>query len=307
MLTILLAVLAAATNAAASVLQRKGNLREVRARRTGVAGLADLLRQPPWLGGIGAVIVSFLLQAGALATGELAEVQPLMALELPLTLLLASLTFRHRLGRRTWLEIGVMTGGIALFLISLRPTGGAPGSPGAVAWGWGAGGTGALIAALAALAYISPRPRRAGLLGVAAGVAFALTAAFMSAALARGVTWSIFQRWPTYLTAVAGITAMVLLQEGLQAGSLVVVQPGLTLSDPVVAVVLGVLLFREAVRTGIWIAPEAIGGLAVAWGVVQLSRPSAAGAEQARDRAAQRREPSEPHRREIRSDAPDGG
>jgi hypothetical protein len=108
--------------------------------------------------------------------------------------------------------------------------------------------------------------------GVGAGISFALTATFMSGALAEGVSWGLFVRWQTYLVAVAGITAMVTLQEGLQAGSLVLVQPGVTLADPVVAVVLGVLLFGERVRTGFWLVGAVVGAAGVAWGVLMLSR-----------------------------------
>jgi drug/metabolite transporter (DMT)-like permease len=273
-MTILLAVLAAATNAGASVLQRKANLREVEAHRTGLAGLADLLRQPLWLAGISAVIVSFLLQAGALVVGELSEVQPLMALDLPFSLLLASLVFPQRLGRRVWVEIAVMTGGIAVFLYALHPTEGAPGGASGAAWAWGAGVTAGVVALLTGAGMRLAGVRRAALLGIASGVAFALTAVFIAAALAGGLSGEVFTRWQLYLVPVAGITAMVLLQEGLQAGPLVAVQPGVTLSDPVVAVVLGALLFDEGLRTGAWLIPEVIGAAAVAWGAVRLSRSS---------------------------------
>jgi drug/metabolite transporter (DMT)-like permease len=253
-----------------------------------VAGLTDLLRQPLWLAGIGAVIVSFLLQAAALATGELAEVQPLMALELPMTLLLASRVFRHPLGARAWLDILVMTGGMTLFLFSLHPTGGSASEPNGEAWAWTAGVTGGVVVLLAVAAYLTDGLRRAALLGAGSGIAFALTAAFMSGALAPGLSWAVFTRWQTYLVAVAGITAVVLLQVALQAGPLVVVQPGVTLVDPLVAVLLGALVFDEHVRTGPWIVGEVIGAVAVGWGAFRLSRSPivapAASASGTRDR-----------------------
>ena len=273
-MAILLAVLAAATNAGASVLQRKANLREAEAHRTGLAGLAHLLRQPLWLAGISAVIVSFLLQAAALVVGQLSEVQPLMALDLPFSLLLASFVFPQRLGWRVWVEIAVMTGGIALFLYALHPTAGVPGGASGVAWAWCAGVTAGVVALLTGVGMRLAGVRRAALLGIASGIAFALTAVFIAAALAGGLSGEVFTRWQLYFVPVAGITAMVLLQEGLQAGPLVAVQPGVTLSDPVVAVVLGALLFHEGLRTGAWLIPEVVGAAAVAWGAVRLSRSS---------------------------------
>lgn len=272
MLAIALALLAAASNACASVLQRKANLREVRAHRSGLAGLVDLLRQPVWFGGIAAVILGFLLQAGALDLGQLAEVQPLMSLELPMTLLVASRVFHRRMDVRTWGDIALMTGGMVVFLFSLDPSTNSAPAPSGAAWAWGTGTTGGLVLTLTAAGYLAHDSRRAALLGVASGISFALTAAFMSGAMAPGLSWALFIRWQTYLVAVAGIAAMLLLQEGLQSGPLVAVQPGVTLSDPVVAVLLGVLLFAEDVRTGPWITGEVIGGAAVVWGAMLLSR-----------------------------------
>jgi drug/metabolite transporter (DMT)-like permease len=272
MRTILLALLAAASNACASVLQREANLREVQAGRRGLAGLANLLRQPLWLAGIGAVIVSFLLQAAALTTGELAEVQPLMSLELPMALLLASRAFHRPLRARTWADILAMTGGMAVFLYSLHPSPGEADAPDGPTWAWAAGVTGGVVIALAVAGFLVEGARRAALLGAGTGISFALTATFIAGALARGVSWGLFTRWQTYLAVVAGLSAMVLFQEALQAGSLVVVQPAVTLVDPAVSVLLGVLLLSETVRTGPWIIGQLAGAAAVAWGAVQLSR-----------------------------------
>jgi drug/metabolite transporter (DMT)-like permease len=273
-LTVALALLAAAGNACASVLQRTANLREVAAHRSGWAGLADLPRQRLWLAGIGAVIVSFLLQAAALATGGLAEVQPLMSLELPMTLLLASRVLGHRLPPGSWVDILAMTGGMAVFLYSLHPMGRVTSAADATPWGWAAGVTGGVVLGLSAAGRLTRGSRRAAVFATAAGTSFALTAAFISGAVAPGVSWDLFLRWQTYLVAVAGLTAMLLLQAALQAGELVVVQPAVTLVDPAVAVLLGVLVFGESVRTGPWIVGELVGAAAVGWGAFRQSRSS---------------------------------
>jgi drug/metabolite transporter (DMT)-like permease len=270
-LTILLAVLAAASNAVSSVLQRVANRDEADSMRSGLASLAHLLRRPVWLFGLAAVIASFLLQAAALSSGEVSEVQPLMALELPMTLVLASRVFRHGLRRQDWTAIAAMATGMALFLFALHPTGGDSGDVSALAWSVGGGVTGAVVTGLVALAWQTRGMRRAALLGVASGVSFALTAVFVSATLAQGLTWAIFSRWQTYLLVVAGLCAMVLLQWGMQAGTLVAVQPGVTLADPVAAVVLGVLVFSERIRLGPWLVAEVAAAAAVGWGAFVLS------------------------------------
>ena len=66
----------------------------------------SLLHQPVWFGGILAICIGFLLQATALGFGQLATVEPILVLELPLTLILASRVFgqgmRWRDGVRRW-------------------------------------------------------------------------------------------------------------------------------------------------------------------------------------------------------------
>jgi hypothetical protein len=173
---------------------------------------------------------------------------------------------------RSWVDILVMTAGMGLFLFSLHPSPSTAPSPSGVDWACAAGAIGAVVVGLVVAAYMHGGALRAALLGTAAGISFALTATFMSGALAPGLSWDVLTRWQTWMVAVAGLTAMVLLQEGLRAGSLVVVQPGLTLVDPVIAVILGALLFDEPVRGGPWLVGEVAGALAVGWGALRLSR-----------------------------------
>lgn len=276
MLTVLLAMSAAATNAVSSVLQRVADRREASSQDSGLASLTHLVRRPVWLAGIAAVTVAFGLQAAALSIGTVSQVQPLMALELPMTLLLASRVFHRHLGRREWTAVVAMAAGLSVFLYALRPTGGHPGTVGMLGWALGAGLGAVLVGVLALTAFLLGSARAAALLGIGAGVCFALTAVFMSSALAEGFSWAILTRWQTYLTLVAGIIAMVLLQLGLQAGTLMAVQPGVTLADPVVAVVLGVSIFAEHVRGGGWVVLEVAGAGAVGWGAFRVSRSAAA-------------------------------
>ena len=113
MLTYALAVLAACANAVSSVLQRKANKRVPQRENMSLRQIQRLLHQPVWFGGILAITAGFLLQASALGTGQLSVVEPVLVLELPFTLILASSLFRHRLGLREWLPIAAMTAGLA--------------------------------------------------------------------------------------------------------------------------------------------------------------------------------------------------
>jgi drug/metabolite transporter (DMT)-like permease len=107
-----LAVLAAVANATAELLQRKANQREPESRQMSARLILDLLKRPIWLAGIVAVTLGFILQAAALSRGALAIVEPILVVELPLTLIGASHFLGSKLRRREWISIGIMTVGI---------------------------------------------------------------------------------------------------------------------------------------------------------------------------------------------------
>jgi drug/metabolite transporter (DMT)-like permease len=100
MLSYVLAVLAAFGNATSSVLQRKANRDVPRNQNLSWRLIWSLLQQPVWFGGILAICVGFLLQATALDSGDLATVEPILVLELPLTLILAARIFGQRMHGR---------------------------------------------------------------------------------------------------------------------------------------------------------------------------------------------------------------
>ena len=72
---------------------------------------------------------------------------------------------------------------------------------------------------------------------------------------------------------MAGVGALFLLQNGLQAGSLVAVQPPLTLGDALISACYGVTVFGEDVNTGGWLLViEIVAVIAIAVGCIELSR-----------------------------------
>jgi drug/metabolite transporter (DMT)-like permease len=270
---VILALLAAVANAAASVLQRKaaGRVPDVKALRPAL--ILELFHYPIWFAGVGAVTAGFLLQAVALSFGTLALVQPLLIAELPLTMIGSAFVFGSRLGSREWTAIAAMTGGLALALATASPTGGAPDLP-TIRWIIGIGCTVAGIAALLVLGLRGEGAGRAAYLGIATGAAFGLTAALMKAvttAFGRGAVEG-FTSWQLYLMIACGIGAMFLLQSALQAGRLAASQPGLTITDPVVATVWGIVLFGETFRTGGFLVAELVGIAAIGAGVIVLAR-----------------------------------
>lgn len=269
-----LAVLAAVANAAASVLQRKSARELPDQDAFELRLLFDQVRHPAWLGGIAAMVAGFLLQAGALATGPIVLVQPILIVELAFTLLLGWAVFGTRLRRREWTAVIGMSGGIALLLVALSPTGGDPRHASTGVWLVASAVTMAAAGAFAVFGYRRHGAARAASLGVATGICFGFTAALtamVTVSLSGGIG-ALFTTWQTYALAVVGPAGFFLLQNALQAGRLVASQPALTLANPLTALGWGVVVFGEQVRDSGWLAAELAGVLLIAACTVMLAR-----------------------------------
>ncbi|HEY7260182.1 MAG TPA: DMT family transporter [Trebonia sp.] len=294
-MTYLLAILAACANATSSVLQRKAS-REIPQRQNLSPRLIwSLLHEPVWFGGVLAVTIGFLLQAAALGSGQLSVVEPILVLELPATLLLATRVFHARLHRREWGAAVAMAAGLAAMLYALSPSAGRSEGIRWYAWVIGIGVNMAFVAAMVAWGRRGPAgggprsgqssARQAAVLAVGAGATFGLTAA-----LIKGVTNTFSQgivtlltSWQLYAMVAAGIGGMFLLQSAMNAGRLVAAQPGLTLTDPIVSILWGVLVFHEQVRTGWFLVLTAAGGLVITGAVLVLARSPLLSSESGRD------------------------
>ncbi|MEV6315206.1 DMT family transporter [Streptomyces sp. NPDC051776] len=274
-LSVVLALLAAFGNAAASVLQRRAAAEErppPSARRA--AWLVGLLHRPVWLWGAGALVLSGVCQAGALATGPLAVVQPVMTTELLFTLVVGSAVFHHRPDRRTWWAFFAMAAGLAAFMRLAEPSRGSSTVPDGR---WVPVALGVLVVG-AALMAVGSRLRsapRAAVFGTATAIGFSCTAALMKDAigiLADGGVGDFLTTWQTYSVAVVGLGSFLLLQMTLRAGTLVASQPALTLGDALLSVILGIVLFDEHIALGVRILPEAVALAVLVLGSVQLAR-----------------------------------
>ncbi|MFB6501043.1 MULTISPECIES: DMT family transporter [unclassified Streptomyces] len=281
MISVLFAVLTAFSNGAASVLQRRAARTVPDSAAMHLSLIGQLLRRPVWLAGIGLVIVAAVCQAVALATGPIAVVQPIFVIELPATLLMAGFVMRVRLSRSLWYGVAAVTCGLALGMASAAPEGGSATVHGA-AWVPALILTGVFEAVLIGAALGARGNTRGALLGLAAACGYALTAALMKDAMAQleggGGAAALLTSWQLYATALAGLGALFLLQNALQAGTLVAVQPMLTLGDALISILYGVTLFGEELRTGWWLLPELLALALIAAGCVGLSRsPLASG------------------------------
>ena len=286
MLSYFLAVLAACANATSSVLQRKANKEIPQKENLSWKLIRSLLHQPVWFFGILAITVGFLLQASALGAGELAVVEPVLVLELPFTLILASRVFKSGMGPQEWGSILAMTAGLAGLLYFLSPTAGRSDEVRLYIWLIGIGANLALVGVLVLWGRRGPAGRgggsqgssahQAAVFGIAGGSAFGLTAALMKGMttyFSQGGFGAIFTSWQLYAMVASGVLGMFLVQSALNAGKLIAVQPGLTLSDPIISILWGVLAFHERVHGGpIHLLMAALSTVVLAAAMVALTR-----------------------------------
>ncbi|MCA1272002.1 MULTISPECIES: DMT family transporter [Streptomyces] len=273
-ISVLFAVLTALSNGSASVLQRRAAMEVPDSDAMRLSLMTRLVRQKVWLAGIGLVIVAAVCQAIALATGPIAVVQPIFVIELPLTLLVAGLVMRVRADAVVWSGVAAVTAGLALGMVAAAPVEGRD-TVEDFAWIPALLVTGVFEAGLILAALRTRGNARAALLGLAAACGYALTAALMKDAMANlddGGVVALLASWQLYATAAAGVGALFLLQNALQAGSLVAVQPMLTLGDALISILYGVTLFDEELRTGWWLLPELVALALIATGCVRLAR-----------------------------------
>jgi drug/metabolite transporter (DMT)-like permease len=273
-LAVLFALLAAGSNALATVLQRRAALTVPLSEGFSGRLMLELARRRIWLAGIGAVVCSAAFQALALLNGPLSVVQPLFVLELPFALLIAGLLTHRPLPARGWCGIGCVVVGLALALGAAAPT---PGGQQAPMARWIPVLACCLLAGTALVGTALRRPAgrtRAACFAAATAIGYALTAALMKSATYAwdtGGPVGFLTTWQTYGFALAGVSALFLLENALQSGPLVAAQPALTMGDALVSVTLGVALYREHVRTGWWLLPELAGALTTFTGALLLA------------------------------------
>ncbi len=273
-LSVLFALVTSLCNGTASVLQRLAAADAPPEKALHLSLFSYLIRRKVWLAGIGMVMLAAVAQAAALATGPVALVQPIFIIELPFTLLVASKVNRRPLSAVTWGAVALVTVSLGIGLAAAAPSGGTTHASAKV-WITALIVTGAFEAVVIGVGVRARGNARAAALGLAAACGYALTATLLKSAVSdldRGIG-PFFTSWQLYATAAAGVGALFLLQNGLQAGRLVAVQPPLTLGDALISACYGVTIYNESVRTGGWLlVVQILAVLAIAVGCIQLSR-----------------------------------
>ena len=272
-MAILFALLSAFSTATAAVLQRLASVSQPETSG-GWRTARALVRDPRWLLGLVFLGGTFVFQAVALYFGELAVVQPILVTELIFTLALRRLWLRDGITPKTWTAAVMICGGLAAFLLAAHPQEGHRAAT-VGDWVWALTTRGLVVVLLVLLSRTGSPPRRAALLGCAAGLVWAVDAAFVKAAtdlLSESGWVALLVHWPLYAVVASGVLGTILIGAAFTAGPLTASQPALLIVDPLASIALGIELFGEQLRTSVpALAISAMGLAVMATGVVLIS------------------------------------
>ena len=236
--------------------------------------LLKLLSRPSWVVGTLMLGLAIVCQLSALAVAPLIVVQPLGAIALVITTLLNAQISGHRPTKRSLIAIGACVGGIFVFvtivalfatekpvtnqqLITILVLFGVVTILLGALWFWRRHKMGALF-------YIS-----------AAGVMYGFVATLAKVIIERIKTGDF--EWLTLTCLAALVLGAVIgayfVQTAYSSGPPDLVIAGLTVIDPIVAILIGLTILGEASGAPVWVylAFAVVGGIAV-WGVFQLAR-----------------------------------
>lgn len=276
----LIAAVAAACFGASNVIAQRKASQAPAETAMRLTLLLHLATQPLWWISIVADLGGYGFQAWALAIGQVAFVQPILVLSLPISLVIGHLVGSHRLRTREMLWSVAFVFALCVFLIVGDPTAGVSGRrwqawlvPLAVVLG-------ATSAATIAAMRGGPM-KRAVMLGVGAGMLFGVASVLTKSVTAQlgANALQVFAHWELWMLLVVGFAALLLLSSAYQAGDLRSALPAVSLGEPIIGVLLGIMLFHERLRINGKVAGFMVVASVVVMVIatVQLARSSATG------------------------------
>ncbi len=240
----------------------------------GASHMLRLLARPSWVIGTVMLGLAIVCQLSALAVAPLIVVQPLGAIALVITTLLNAQISGHKPTRRSLIAIAACVGGIFVFVtIAALFATEKPVSNGQLV-------TILVLLALVTLAFaglwVWLRKRMGALFYItAAGVIYGFVATLAKVVIER-IKDNNFD-WLTFLCLAALIVGAIVgayfVQSAYASGPPDLVVAGLTVIDPIVAILIGLTVLQEVAGAPLWvyIAFAVVGAVAV-WGVFQLAR-----------------------------------
>ena len=270
------ALLAALCYAIGAALEQKEASATATERVVHPGLLWQVLRRPIWLAGFAVMGVGEVLHVLALAWAPLAVVQPIGVTTVLFALPIGALVARRRPRPRELAAAALIVAGLAALLTGMKVSTAEPVLSGRAL----AVLAPAVVGALGILTLVALRASgalRTLLLGCGSGIAFGTTAALVRLLAHRvelhGVSGLV--GWVSPVIAVTAVVGLLLEQGAYKSGHLGVAVAGYTVTDPLVAVVLGAWVLHQPARAAhpLWAAGEA---LVVMTGVVLLARTTTA-------------------------------
>jgi drug/metabolite transporter (DMT)-like permease len=239
-------------------------LQAVAARRTAHGGPVDprllirVLAQGPFLVGIGLDLLGFACQFYALRVLPLYLVQAALAANLAVTAVVAIPVLGLRLSALQWSAVGAVCVGLALLGISAGRE-----STATVRLSWRIGLLVIAIglALIGVLAAKAPESVRGPMLGLTAGLGFAVLALSVRC-LPDLRPMPLLTNPATYAAAVAGLVGFLCFAAGLQQAAVTTVTAAVVVTETAIPALIGVWLLGDGTRPGL--APVAVAGFLLA-------------------------------------------
>lgn len=250
-MAILLALGAALFIAVGDVIHQR-SAHQVTDEQVSHAGLfARLLRDRQWWLGSLVAAVGFALQAAALGLGSVLLVQALLVTSLLFALPINARLTHRRVTRWEWLWAALLAGAVAVIVTVGNPTEGHARGP-LEAWTLVIAVLGPALVLCLVGARIWSGTASAVLLAVVSGALWGLFAVLTKGVVDRldDGLWALLRTPELYVWAVVAIAGTAMQQSSFRAGALTASLPTMTVTEPMVASVLGVVVLGETLRPG---------------------------------------------------------
>lgn len=275
-LTVVLALGAGLCYATAAVVQQRVAAQQPAELSLSPRLIVTLARRPLWLAGIAVDILAYLMEAAALGVGSVVVVGPLLASGLLFALPFASFRTGRRVTRREMIPAVMVTAGLALYVGVGAPGGN---TSRAAHLDWIIAATAVTLGAGTAvvLGRRAREPgRRAVYYGLATGIVYSLTAVLTKATVDRlgSHVFPILGHWQLYALLLASAVGLILNQSAFQAGHVAASLPVISVTNPVLSSIMGIVLFGERLDARGVLAWVVAGGAIVAMlvGTLWLAR-----------------------------------
>ena len=216
--------------------------------------VSAIVSQRLWWMGTAADAVAVCLHALALRRGALSVVQPLLVTVLVFGLVARGFSQGRADRREVWWAV-MLSSALAGFLAIAGSTASAEGADVDRGPALAAGVVAvALTGGCVALARVRfAHGGAAALYGAATGVVYAGTAALLKAltTVATHGLSAVLTSWQLYTVIAAGGLGVVLTQLAYQAGPLAASLPTITIVNPLLSIVIGVVVYDESIRHGL--------------------------------------------------------